>query len=70
MKLGNMCVERDVLVIADEIHSDLIYQSNKHFPFAFISEDFAQKSSYVMLRRRHLTCQEFKLRMLLSQITT
>ena len=43
-KLGNLCLKHNVLVISDEIHSDLIYKPNKHIPFASICEKFADIS--------------------------
>ncbi|MCH5586720.1 pyridoxal phosphate-dependent aminotransferase [Shimazuella sp. AN120528] len=42
--LAQKCIERDVLIISDEIHSDLIYQGNKHIPLASLSEEIAQRS--------------------------
>jgi cystathionine beta-lyase len=44
IQLANMCVERDVLIVADEIHSDLVYKGNEHTPLASISEELAQRS--------------------------
>jgi len=41
-KLGNICIENNVLVISDEIHADLLYPGHIHTPFAAISEKFAQ----------------------------
>ncbi|PZP41517.1 MAG: cystathionine beta-lyase [Pseudopedobacter saltans] len=43
-KLGNLCIENNVLVIADEIHCDLVFNDNKHTPFATISEAFLNNS--------------------------
>ncbi|MFX0049907.1 MAG: MalY/PatB family protein [Candidatus Hodarchaeota archaeon] len=43
-KLGDICLENDVLVISDEIHCDLIFPEHKHVVFASISEEFAQHS--------------------------
>lgn len=37
-RLGNICVKNNVLIIADEIHSDIIYKGYKHTPIASISE--------------------------------
>ncbi|RAL24127.1 MalY/PatB family protein [Thermoflavimicrobium daqui] len=41
-KLGEMCLERNVLVIADEIHHDLIYKDFNHTPYASLSHEIAQ----------------------------
>ncbi len=43
-KLGEICLENNVLVVSDEIHSDLILKGYKHFPFASITEEFPQHS--------------------------
>lgn len=43
-QLGDICIDNDVLVFADEIHSDLRYPGIGYTNFASISEKFAQKS--------------------------
>ena len=43
-RLGEICLENDVFVIADEIHSDLVYSGHKHIPFASISKEFEQNT--------------------------
>jgi cystathionine beta-lyase len=43
-RVGEICLENNVLVLADEIHCDLIYPGHKHVPFASISNEFAQNS--------------------------
>lgn len=43
-KLGNLCIENNVLVIADEIHSDIVFEDYTHIPFASISQEFAKHS--------------------------
>jgi len=44
VQLGQFCLEHNILVIADEIHGDIVYDGYKHVPFASISDDFAQNS--------------------------
>lgn len=39
--LADICLEHNIKVIADEIHSDLVYAPNKHTPFASLSEEIA-----------------------------
>jgi len=39
-KIGNLCVKYDVVVVADEIHSDLVYKGSKHICFPSINEEF------------------------------
>ena len=43
-RLGEICLENNILVISDEIHCDLVYPKHEHIVFASISEDFAQHS--------------------------
>jgi len=43
-KLGEICINNDIIIISDEIHLDLILKGYKHTPFASISEKFAQHS--------------------------
>ena len=43
-QLGEICIRNNVLVVSDEIHSDLVYPPNKHIPFGKISEEFAMNS--------------------------
>ncbi len=40
-QLSAICLENDILVISDEIHSDLIFPGNQHIPFATLSEEAA-----------------------------
>jgi cystathionine beta-lyase len=43
-RLGDICLRNNVIVIADEIHNDLIYRGHRHTVFATISEAFARHS--------------------------
>ncbi|MDR4889503.1 MalY/PatB family protein [Fredinandcohnia sp. QZ13] len=43
-KLGEICLKHNILVVSDEIHSDLVYEGNIHTPFASISDNFAGRS--------------------------
>ena len=36
-RLGALAIEHDLIIISDEIHSDLVYAPNTHIPFASIS---------------------------------
>jgi len=42
--LAEVCYEHKILVISDEIHSDLAFTPHKHIPFASVSEKAAQNS--------------------------
>lgn len=38
IKIGEICKRKNIMIISDEIHSDLIYKPTKHFPFSSIKE--------------------------------
>ena len=42
--LGDICLSHNVIVVSDEIHSDFVYQGNKHLVFSSLSEKYAQNS--------------------------
>ena len=41
-ELGRICKEKGVIIVSDEIHSDLIYPEHKHVPLPSISEELAE----------------------------
>lgn len=43
-KVGAFCVKNDIVLVSDEIHSDLIYKGYKHVPTASISEEIARQT--------------------------
>lgn len=43
-RIGHICIDNNVLIVADEIHFDLIMPGYKHTVFANISEEFEQNS--------------------------
>lgn len=43
-RIGEICLRHGVLIVADEIHQDLVYRGHKHIPIASIRDDFAQNS--------------------------
>ncbi|RLD78164.1 MAG: cystathionine beta-lyase [Bacteroidetes bacterium] len=43
-ELAEICLENDILMISDEIHSDLVFKPNNHIPLASISEEIADKT--------------------------
>ncbi|MFW9972681.1 MAG: MalY/PatB family protein [Candidatus Odinarchaeota archaeon] len=43
-KLGDICLENDVIIISDEIHHDLILSGYKHTLFSTISEEFERNT--------------------------
>ncbi len=43
-RLAHFCYERSIIVISDEIHSDMAIFGNRHIPFATVSDEAAQIS--------------------------
>lgn len=41
-ELANICLENKIMIISDEIHSDLVYKGQQHIPLASLSEEIAQ----------------------------
>jgi len=41
-QIGDICLQNDVLIIADEIHGDIVYAPHKYTPMASISDAVAQ----------------------------
>ena len=44
MALAELAIARDLIVISDEIHSDLIYDGRRHIPFASLSPEIAGRT--------------------------
>ena len=46
LRMGNICLENHVVVVADEIHCDLVYKHHgkKHIPFVSLSPEIAMNS--------------------------
>lgn len=42
IKLGELCIQYGVRVVADEIHCDLVFQGHRHSPFASLSPALAE----------------------------
>lgn len=43
-RIGNICLRHDVLVVADEIHCELVMPGFRYTPFASLCEEFARRS--------------------------
>ena len=41
LKMAELCLQYDVLMIADEIHSDLVYEESHHIPLASLSDEIS-----------------------------
>ena len=47
-ELGRICLENGIMIISDEIHSDLVFKSYKHTPLPMISEELAANCAVCM----------------------
>lgn len=41
-RFGQICLDRDVLVVSDEIHCDLLYKGQRFIPYATVGDNFAE----------------------------
>lgn len=47
-ELGDICVANDILIVSDEIHSDIILHGGKHTPMASVSDEIAERTITMM----------------------
>lgn len=40
-RIGDICLQHQVMVLSDEIHADLVYGENKHVPFASLGKEYS-----------------------------
>ncbi|MFD6439987.1 MalY/PatB family protein [Peribacillus sp. NPDC060186] len=38
LRIGELCVKYDVIIVSDEIHADLFHSTSRHYPIASLSE--------------------------------
>jgi cysteine-S-conjugate beta-lyase len=43
-ELADICLKNNILVVSDEIHSDLVFRPARHIPFASLSEQVAMNT--------------------------
>ncbi len=48
-RMAEICIANDVLLVSDEIHSDLIFHGKKHTPTATLSKEIAKKNCYLCI---------------------
>ena len=47
-ELCRICNDNGIIIISDEIHSDLVFTGNKHIPIPMVSEEIAMNSAVLM----------------------
>ncbi len=48
VRMGEIVIKNDAIVVSDEIHCELLFRGAQHIPFASISEEFEQHSVVCM----------------------
>lgn len=43
-RIANYAIEKDMIVVSDEIHADIVYAGSKHIPFASLGADIAART--------------------------
>jgi cystathionine beta-lyase len=43
-RLGNFCIKNDIILISDEVHSDLVFRGHQNIPTASISEEICEQT--------------------------
>lgn len=46
--LADICLENNILILSDEIHSDIVYRGNKHVPIAMLSKQISENTITLM----------------------
>lgn len=41
VRIGEICLRHQVLVVADEIHEDIVFKPHRHIPFASLNSEFS-----------------------------
>jgi cystathionine beta-lyase len=47
-RMASICLEREVIICSDEIHSDLVFSGHPHIPMASLSPEIAQQTITLM----------------------
>ena len=44
LRIGEICLKNNIIIVSDEIHSDIIYKGHKHIPIASLSKELEQNT--------------------------
>jgi cystathionine beta-lyase len=47
-QIGRICIDHDIWICSDEIHSDLVFNGHKHIPIASLSPELADRTVTLM----------------------
>lgn len=48
LEICEICIKNNIIIISDEIHSDIVYKPNKHIPTAMLSQEIADNTITLM----------------------
>lgn len=48
IRLGDICIKNDIIIISDEIHCDFALKGNRHIPLASMSKELEQRTITLM----------------------
>jgi len=68
LRMAEICVENKVLIVSDEIHSELLLNDNQFTPLAKLSSEIAKQTITLLPRRKLLMCRAFFVVLRSSQI--
>jgi cystathionine beta-lyase len=44
MQLGEICLANDIIIVSDEIHSDMVFKPHRHIPMAMLTREIARQT--------------------------
>lgn len=48
MRIGELCLRRDLLICSDDVYSDLVFPGSRHVPIASLASEFADRTITLM----------------------
>jgi cystathionine beta-lyase len=48
LELGKVCLENGIIIISDEVHSDIVFPGNTHVPMALVSQSLLENTVTLM----------------------
>ena len=67
LKVGELCLANDVLIISDEIHCDFIYGDNTFYPMMELSEEIADRTISLVAPSKTFNLAGLKTSVVISQ---
>jgi cysteine-S-conjugate beta-lyase len=47
-RIAQFCIEKDIMIISDEVHADMVYKPARHIPLASLSKEISAKTITLM----------------------